>query len=57
MGEFGRCVKDRIREHLYSIDKFVPYNKHTPVSCHFNLSGHNKKYFRFMIFRQNLSEL
>ena len=56
IGETGRSITLRIREHLNSIDGFIPYIKHTPVSSHFNLPGHSKKDFKFTIYQTNLSD-
>jgi len=56
IGETSRTITLRIKEHLYSIDTFIPYFKHTPVSSHFNLPGHCKKDFKFTVYQTNLSD-
>ena len=56
IGESSRTITTRIKEHLYSINSFIPYSKHTPVSCHFNLPSHNKdKDFLFTIYQSNIA--
>ena len=56
IGESGRTVSLRIKEHLKSIDMFIPYIKHTPVSSHFNLLNHKKSDFSFLVYKSNLTQ-
>jgi len=41
ISETSRSISCRIKDHHYSIDSFIPYSKHTPVSSHFNFVDHN----------------
>ena len=55
IGEYGRLVKDRLKEHLYCIKTFIPYVKFNSVSKHFNLKGYNySEDFKFLILNTNL---
>ena len=51
IGETRKEFKERFYKHIYSIKKFVPYKKHTPVATHFNLKHHNyKEHLNFYIY-------
>ena len=42
IGETGKSLKVRLKQHIYKIKTFVPYEgAPTEISTHFNLNGHN----------------
>ena len=52
IGQTGRTVHDRIREHIYCIKNKKIYSE---VAVHFNLNNHNYvNHFEFFIFKSNI---
>ena len=57
IGQTSRSIKERIKEHLYAINKFIPYFKNFhATSIHFNLKGHTINDFSFFVYSKNLTE-
>ena len=56
IGESEDLVKNRIKQHINSIKRFVPYQTgNLVVAEHFRLKGHNIfEHFKFCIFNKNL---
>ncbi len=51
IGQTKRSIKNRIKEHLYAIKKFIPYfSHHLSVPIHFNLKNHSIKDLNFFIY-------
>lgn len=49
VGETGRSVRVRIKEHIYAIKS----KKDLPVANHFTMSGHDPSYFRIYLLEAN----
>ncbi len=56
IGQSSKSVKDRISQHIYSINSFKLFNNHTPVSNHFNSDSHNISNFTFYIYQTDLEQ-
>jgi hypothetical protein len=56
IGESEDMVKNRIKQHINSIKRFIPYQSgNLVVAEHFRLKGHNiTEHFRFCVFNKNL---
>ena len=58
IGESGRSVSNRIREHINDIKRFTPFYISKNVSFHFNLFGHNYlHHLSFYVFMKNCNDL
>jgi hypothetical protein len=59
VGQTKRSAKERIKEHLTSINKFIPFVRFTSeIGMHFNLRHHNYiNHFSFYIFKKNIEDL
>ena len=56
IGETGRRVSTRFKEHINAIHKFVPFKNYTTeIGYHFNLKSHDyRKHLQLYVFKNNL---
>ena len=57
IGQSKRSVKERLYEHIYSINSHLPFKyNNTTVSNHFNLKLHNISNFSFFIYNKDIED-
>ena len=55
IGQSYRTVRERLNEHIYSINNFIPYIKNiSSTSIHFNLLNHSLDDFTFYIMYKDI---
>ena len=56
VGETGKSLKFRIKQHLNHINKFIPFTRYHDkiVARHFNMRGHSLANFKVCIFKSDL---
>ena len=59
VGETGKSLKERMKQHINHIKKFIPYRKYHEfiLAKHFNLKGHTMENFSCCIFKSNIYDI
>ena len=57
IGETSKSFKFRLKQHLYTIKKFVPFNKfhNLIVAKHFNLKNHTLNDLKTLVFKKDFN--